>query len=155
MLTAVAGCTGSALQVNQGDTVTVHYTGTLENGTVFDSSEGRTPLEFEAGAGKMIAGFDKAVIGMKLNEEKTVTLTPEEAYGSYDPRNIVTVPLGNAPQGVKAGDTLVAGGQLVKVIEVRNDTVILDANHPLAGKTLVFTIKVVRIEKSTTGQPAP
>lgn len=149
LVALVAGCVGSgdAMAVKKGDHVFVNYTGTLEDGTVFDSSEGRQPLNFTAGTGQMIKGFDAAVIGMKVGEEKTVTIKPEDAYGAYDPRNVVAVPRKNVPLNVKAGDTLNAGGQPVKVIEVQSDTVFIDVNHFLAGKTLIFRIKVVGIER--------
>jgi len=133
--------------VKAGDAVSVDYTGRLENGSVFDSSVGKAPLEFTAGAGEMIAGFDAAVIGMRVGEEKTVTLPPEEAYGATNPENIVEVPLNRTPEGVKVGDALYSGGVAVKVVAVTNETVTIDANHPLAGKTLTFKIKLLKIGK--------
>src|SRR3989304_8097449 len=112
----ILGCVGNTMQNNatvvaKGDTVSVEYTGALENGTVFDSSVGRAPLKFTAGTGQMIKGFDDAVIGMKEGEEKTISLKPEEAYGMPDPKNIIEVLKENLPNGTKAGDTLYAGGQ--------------------------------------------
>ena len=138
----------SGLIIENGDHVAVEYTGTLENGTVFDSSAGKMPLEFDAGKGQMIKGFDQAVIGMREGEEKTVTIKPEDGYGIPDPKNIIEVPISIVPNGTKAGDMLYAGAQRVRVVEIRNDTVLLDANHFLAGKTLIFKIKIVRIEKN-------
>ena len=131
--------------VKAGDTVSVDYTGRLENGSVFDTSIGRTPLEFTVGAGQMISGFDSAVLGMRVGEEKTITLPPEEAYGAPNPANIVAVPVTSVPNGTKVGDTLYSGGTAVKVVAVTNETVTIDANHPLAGKTLIFDIKIVKI----------
>jgi len=131
--------------VKAGDTVSVDYTGRLVNGSVFDTSIGRVPLEFTVGAGQMISGFDAAVIGMRVGEEKTITLPPEEAYGAPNPANIVAVPAANIPNGTKVGDTLYSGGTAVKVVAVTNETVTIDANHPLAGKTLIFDIKIVKI----------
>ncbi len=143
----VLGC-AATLAVEKGDHVSVEYTGMLENGTVFDSSAGRAPLEFDAGAGQMIKGFDAAVIGMHKGEEKNVTIEPEDAYGMPDPKNVIEVPLSSVPNGTKAGDNLYAGGQPVRVIEIKNTTAVIDTNHFLAGKTLIFKIKIVEIKKS-------
>jgi len=142
----ILGC-AAALAVEKGDHVSVEYTGMLENGTIFDSSAGRAALEFDAGAGQMIKGFDDAVIGMRKGDEKNVTIRPEDAYGMPDPKNIIEVPLANLPNGTKAGDTLYAGGQPVRVVEIRNSTAVIDTNHFLAGKTLIFRIKIVDIVK--------
>lgn len=147
LIVLILGCVNN-VQVEKGDKVAVDYTGKLENGTIFDSSSSRGPLEFTAGAGQMIKGFDSSVIGMKINESKTITIPPEDAYGAADPKNIIEVPISNVPNGTKAGDTLYARGQPVRVIKVTNETATIDANHPLAGKTLIFDITVVRIEKS-------
>ena len=149
------GCTSTMQSVGKGDNIAVDYTGTLEDGNVFDSSIGRAPLEFEVGAGEMIKGFDDAVIGMKLNEEKNITIRPEEAYGPYDVDAVIEVAIASIPEGTKAGDTLYAAGRPVKVLEMRNETAILDTNHPLAGKTLIFQIKVVSIQKTNSTAAAP
>ncbi|MFA4820363.1 MAG: peptidylprolyl isomerase [Candidatus Aenigmatarchaeota archaeon] len=139
----VLGCvqTQTGKAVAKGDNVSVDYTGMFENGTIFDSGK----LQFSAGAGQMIKGFDAAVIGMHEGEEKNVTIKPEDAYGAYSPNNVVGIPSTNVPDDTKAGDVLYAGSQQVRVLEVRNDTVFIDANHPLAGKTLVFRIRIVKI----------
>ncbi|HLC76570.1 MAG TPA: peptidylprolyl isomerase [archaeon] len=135
-------------QIEAGDQIAVEYTGKLQDGTVFDSSAGRAPLEFTAGAGQMIKGFDTAVIGMKQGEKKTVTLPPEEAYGMPDTANVFVLPLSNIPNGTKVGDALYAtNGQSVVLIAVTNETATIDANHFLAGKTLIFDIEVVKITK--------
>lgn len=142
----VLGCTASGeMAAKKGDHVFVHYTGTLDDGTKFDSSEGRAPLEFDVGSGQLIKGFDSAVIGMKVGEEKTVRIKAADAYGENDPKNVIVIPKQNVPSGVKEGDVLNAGGKPVRVVGVRNDTVIIDANHPLAGKDLTFKIKLVKI----------
>ena len=153
----VLGCTTNAPQnstfnstsasqvVKTGDHISVDYTGMLENGTIFDSSAGRVPLEFNAGGGQMIKGFDAAVIGMRVGEEKTVTIKPEDAYGQYDEKNIVAIPITSVPNGTKVGDTLYAGRQSARVLDIKNNTAVLDVNHPLAGKTLIFKIKIVKI----------
>jgi peptidylprolyl isomerase len=153
---AVSGCTQNAANNNTstkivatGDTVSVDYTGSLENGTVFDSSIGRASLEFVAGAGQMIKGFDDAVIGMKEGDEKTVTIAPENAYGLKDPANVIDIPIGNVPNTTKVGDTLYgANGQQVKVVAINSTTVTIDMNHFLAGKTLIFKIKMLKITKA-------
>ncbi|MCD6229648.1 MAG: peptidylprolyl isomerase [Candidatus Diapherotrites archaeon] len=137
----------------KGNRVKVEYEGTLEDGSVFDSSKAHgSLLEFELGAKQMIPGFENAVIGMKKNEEKKVTLKPSEAYGEADPLMTKEVPKTQLPPDldVKVGMTLAAslpeGGQLpATVVEVNEDAIIIDLNHPLAGKTLTFKIKVVEI----------
>ena len=135
--------------VQQGDTVRVHYEGRFEDGEVFDSSRERTPLEFEVGSDQLIPGFSSAVLGMAVGDSKTVTLPPAEAYGDHDPERIQEADVEVLPDGVKVGDRLQAqSGEhtiLVEVIEIDDKTAMLDANHPLAGKTLVFEISVVSI----------
>ena len=133
--------------VKKGDNVSVHYTGTLDDGSVFDSSEGREPLKFSVGSGEMIKGFDNAVLGMKINEEKTVRIEPEEAYGLIDKNLIKDVPKSQVPANVKPGDTLTSQGQTVKVLSIKNYKVKLDFNHHLAGKSLIFKIKIISVEK--------
>ena len=158
-LVFITGCVSNPVTVNStannsplavavGDHVSVDYTGRLENGTIFDSSSGRASLEFDVGAGQMISGFDSAVVGMREGEKKTVTLRPEDAYGMQDPSLIVKVPLANVPNGTKVGDELYTrSNQRVVVTDVTNETVTIDANHFLAGKTLVFDIGIVKIVK--------
>jgi peptidylprolyl isomerase len=153
-LVFISGCAGyvantekgDVMVAKKGDHVAVHYTGTLEDRSVFDSSEGREPLEFDVGAGQMIKGFDSAVVGMKVGEEKSIKIKPEDAYGQREEKNIIVVPKNQVPSGVKNGDTLNAQGQPVKVVSVGNETVKIDFNHPLAGETLNFKINIVKIE---------
>lgn len=146
------GCVNDmqSISIEKGDRIAVEYTGTLEDSTVFDSSAGRAPLEFEAGAGQMIKGFDAAVIRMKEGQEKNITIPPEEAYGAYDVNAVIEVPLASMPNGTQPGDTLYAAGRPVKVLEIRNETAMIDTNHPLAGKTLIFQIKVISIQKANS-----
>ena len=139
-------------KIKDGNQVKVHYTGKLTDGTVFDSSEGREPLAFEMGKGMMIPGFEKGVMGMALNEEKTITIQPEDAYGSVREDMIAEVPNQQLPPEIKpeVGMELMSqtpdGQQLVvKIKEVKDDSIIIDANHPLAGQELTFDIKVVEI----------
>ena len=139
-------------EVKSGDTVRIHYTGTLEDGTVFDSSEGRDPLEFEVGSGQIIPGLDKALPGMTTGEKKTVEVQPDEGYGHVNPQARQTVPRSSVPDEIQleVGTPLQVetqdGQQVpVTVAEVTEDSVTLDANHPLAGKTLTFEIEIVGI----------
>jgi len=139
-------------EAKKGDKVKVHYTGKLTDGSVFDSSENREPLEFELGAGMMIAGFDKAVTGMKVGETKTANLSAEEAYGQKNDEMVVEVPKSQLPEDLKpeVGQQLgmqQPNGQNVPVVvtKVEAETIEIDANHPLAGKDLVFDIELVEI----------
>lgn len=139
-------------QVKDGDTVKVHYTGKLDDGNIFDSSLDREPLAFTLGAGMMIPGFEKGVLGMKLDEEKTVILPPSEAYGDIREDMIVEISKSQLPPDmeVMTGMELVSqddnGNQFpVTVQEVKPESIIIDANHKLAGKSLTFEIKVVEI----------
>jgi peptidylprolyl isomerase len=140
------------MQVKKGDVVRVHYTGTLLDGTQFDSSVGRNPLEFTVGAGQMIAGFDAGVLGMTVGEKKTLQIDPENAYGPSNPEAIIEFPKENVPAEMQ----LEAGMQLnlqnqygqpvpVVVLEVKDDVIIMDANHSLAGKDLIFEVELVEI----------
>lgn len=138
--------------MEKGKTVRVHYTGTLDDGTVFDSSLDREPLEFQVGAGQMIPGFDNAVLEMELGEKKTVHIPAAEAYGEYDERNIVSIPrenfpgAENAPLGVQIALKNASGQMFPAVIKQVTDTeVIVDLNHELAGKDLNFEIEVVEV----------
>ncbi|MFP4567722.1 MAG: peptidylprolyl isomerase [Candidatus Woesearchaeota archaeon] len=141
------------MDVKKGNKVKIHYTGTLENGQVFDSSDGREPLEFEVGTGKVIKGFDEAIIGMKKDEEKEVKLKPEEAYGERNEELKQKVPKDkiNLPGEIKPGMTLAVtapdGQQFpVVVAGVEDENIIIDMNHPLAGQVLNFKIKLVDFE---------
>ena len=139
-------------QVKEGDVVKVHYTGKLVNGEQFDSSIGREPLEFTVGAGQMNKGFDDAMPGMNLGEKKTINIAPEEAYGPRSEDAIIEFPKENVPADMKleAGMPLTLSNQAgqpvpVIVVEVKDDVIILDANHFLAGQELVFDIELVEI----------
>lgn len=140
------------LQAKSGDTVKVHYSGRLTDGTTFDSSDGRDPLEFKVGNGDVIKGFDEGVSGMSVGEKKTVHIPADEAYGQKDEDRIVEFPKANFPPdmepevGMQLNMTN-GSGQVIPVIilEVGEETVILDANHPLAGQDLIFDIELVDI----------
>jgi len=141
------------VQVKRGDVVEIHYTGRLRDGTVFDSSEGRDPLSFEAGSQELIPGVSEAVIGMSDGEEKTVQVAPAEGYGERREDLVQEVPLQSLPDGVKEGDALQArAGERVIPVWVRavnDESATVDANHPLAGKDLEFDIRVVSIGSGT------
>ncbi|MBI2101831.1 peptidylprolyl isomerase [Candidatus Woesearchaeota archaeon] len=136
--------------MNQGAKVKVHYTGTLNDGKIFDSSEGKEPLEFTIGNNQVIKGFEDGIKGMKVNEEKTIKIKANEAYGERDERMVVSVPRDKFPPEAQAGGMLILKGpngeKLPAVIkEVKGDAVIIDMNHPLAGKELNFKVKVIGI----------
>ncbi|HYE71703.1 MAG TPA: peptidylprolyl isomerase [Blastocatellia bacterium] len=140
-------------QAKTGDTVQVHYTGTLTDGTVFDSSVGSDPLEFTVGAGQVISGFDQAVVGLDVGESKKTTVPAAEAYGDYRNELVFTVRKEQLPEGFAptAGDQYQMtqpNGQaiLVTVREVTDEGVTLDANHPLAGLDLTFDIQLVAVK---------
>lgn len=140
-------------QVKEGDVVKVHYTGKLTNGEQFDSSVERgEPLEFTVGAGQMIKGFDAAMPGMNLGEKKTINIAPEEGYGPRSEEAIIPFPKENIPADMKLepGMQLTLSNQAgqpvpVVVVEVKDDVVVLDANHFLAGQELIFDIELVEI----------
>jgi peptidylprolyl isomerase len=139
-------------KAKKGDVVKVHYKGTLNSGEQFDSSEGRQPLEFTVGAGQMIAGFDAAIPGMTVGEKKTIRIAPAEAYGEINAEAIIEFPKANIPPDMKLEPGMKlqlrdeAGRPIpVVVAEVKEEVVILDANHELAGKELIFDIELVEI----------
>jgi len=140
-----------ASQAFVGDTVKVDYEGRFLDGNVFDKSAPKSPLEFTLGAGQIIKGFEQAVIGMKLNEEKTVTIEPKDAYGEYDKDliwSISTKELNDVMIKPKIGMVLKVEGRPGTVIATDENTTMVDMNHKLAGKTLVFKIKLVGITKA-------
>ena len=139
-------------QVKDGDVVKVHYTGRLTSGEQFDSSAGREPLEFTVGAGQMIKGFDAALPGMLVGDKKTINIAAADAYGERTDEAVIAFPKENVPEDMKLepGMTLTLSNQMgqpipVVVLELREDAVILDANHFLAGKELIFDIELVEI----------
>ncbi|RFM28804.1 FKBP-type peptidyl-prolyl cis-trans isomerase [Deminuibacter soli] len=142
-------------EVKKGDTVKVHYHGKLTDGTTFDSSEGREPLEFEVGGGMVISGFDNGLLGMVVGEKKTLHIPAHEAYGPKREDLVMEFPIDRFPPDVTPEVGMVLsmsdgqGQQLpVTITEVKPDAVVLDANPPLAGKDLVFDIELVEIAGS-------
>lgn len=139
-------------QANQGDTVRIHYTGRLTDGTQFDSSQGRDPLEFQLGSGQIITGLEKQVEGMAVGQSATVTIPAEEAYGPHRPEGVQSVPREQIPEGVDVspGARLQATGgdgraMTLTVVGATDAEVTVDANHPLAGKDLVFDVELVEV----------
>ena len=132
-----------------GDRVRVHYTGRLPDGTVFDSSEGKDPIEFEVGSGEIIPGVDKAVQTMAEGDSQTVTIEPADAYGQREEALVHSVERSQLPEGTTEGAALEAqiDGQraILWVTELGEETATVDANHPLAGQTLVFDLEVVEV----------
>lgn len=141
-------------QVKSGDKINVHYTGRLTDGTLFDSSEGRDPLTFQVGSGMVIKGFDEGVIGMSVGEKKTVHISVFEAYGEMDPNYLAVFNKTEIPTdlpyevGMQLNMHQDGTGQVmpVTVVEVTETTITLDANHPLAGKDLIFDLELVSID---------
>lgn len=144
---------GEKALVKKGDRIRVQYTGSLNDGTIFDKSKEEAPLEFTVGSGQIIPGFDKAVEGMKLNEEKKVTLKPEDAYGKRDETAIKEFPKNSLPENFKPEKGIMirlqdqTGRPIPGTItDITENNITVDLNHPLAGKDLTFDIKVIGIE---------
>lgn len=139
-------------KVESGKTVSVNYTGKFDNGEVFDTSlsEGREPLHLILGQGSLIPGFEKGLINMKEGEKKTLNIDPTEAYGEYLDGLVTTVTKDKLPEGFKIGDVLQSTGPKgtinVTVKEINENKVTIDANHPLAGKKLIFELEVLKID---------
>ena len=138
--------------VQSGDAVEVHYTGRFEDGDVFDSSVGGEPMAFVAGSTELIPGVSNAVIGMKVGDKKTVEVEPEQGYGERNPELAQRVPREQLPPEIKVGDQLAASQGdkqfAVWVLEVGETDAVIDANHPLAGRKLVFDLELVSIGES-------
>lgn len=139
-------------QAKPGDKLRLHYTGTLDDGTVFDTSQGREPLEFTLGSGEIIPGLDAGVAGMSVGETRSVRVEPAEAYGEHDPARVQSVPLASVPDHIptEPGTQLqvqTRDGQTMNVtVAGKSDSELhLDANHPLAGKALTFEVELVEI----------
>ena len=145
-------------KVEDGQSVSVHYVGTLEDGTEFDSSRSRGEvLSFQIGSGQLISGFNDAILGMQVGEKKSINLNPDEAYGPIDPSAVQTVPNEHFPTDFKPvqGATVVGqnelGQQMMARIEDFNDAAVtLDFNHPMAGKSLNFEIELMSIDEGVS-----
>jgi FKBP-type peptidyl-prolyl cis-trans isomerase 2 len=139
-------------KVENGKSVTVHYTGRFEDGTVFDTSltEGREPIRTVLGQGSLIRGFELGLLGMSEGEKKTIEVLPEDGYGEYLDGMVTVVKKEQVPEGVNIGDVLQSqsdrGTINVMVVEINEEGVKLDANHPMAGKKLIFDLEVVKVD---------
>lgn len=140
-------------QVKENDTIKLHYTGKLADGQVFDSSVEREPIEFKVGEGKIIPGLEKGVIDMKVNEKKTIEIAKDEAYGEASDELFQEVKKEQLPEDIKpeVGMGLVSKNpdgseRQLRVAEVKDDHIVVDANHPLAGKDLIFDVELVEIK---------
>jgi peptidylprolyl isomerase len=141
-------------QVKEGDTVKIHYTGRLDDGTTFDTSAGNDPLEFTVGSHDVIPGMESALIGMEPGDEKTITIPSDDAYGPYHDEMVVTVERSEFPEEMEIEvdqqlSVMLEDDQsiIVTIAEITDDVVTLDANHPLAGEDLTFDIQLVEIVK--------
>ncbi|MBK7690161.1 MAG: peptidylprolyl isomerase [Bacteroidetes bacterium] len=140
-------------QVKKGDTIKVHYKGTLTDGSLFDSSEGKDPLEFTVGENMVIFGFDNGVMNMAIGEKKTLNIPSMEAYGAVNEDLIIEIPkaelpeeLGEITEGMQLNMVNQDGYEIpVEVIEIKEDAIVLDGNHPLAGMDLIFEVELVEI----------
>ncbi len=145
----ISGCGGVVAKT--GNTVKVHYTGTLNDGTVFDTSVDREPLEFTIGQGQLIPGFEQAVIGMKVGESATINIPAAEAYGLHRDDLVFAMERSQLPDNIEVGQQLQmmqtdGSTVVVTVIEISETTAMIDANHPLAGEDLIFEIELIEIE---------
>lgn len=137
--------------IEAGKTVKVHYKGTLNDGTVFDSSEGGDPIEFEMGAGTVIPGFETAVGEMEIDETKSVTIPSDEAYGEFNENMVGMVPRSSLPEDIKPEVGMILsmqsqdGEMPVRIVEMDDENLTLDANHPLAGQDLNFELTLVEV----------
>ena len=137
--------------IQKGNTITVHYTGRYENGDIFDSSIGKEPLTFKVGEGNIINGFENAILGKEIGDKVEVDIEPIDAYGDYREDLLIEVPNSSLPGAVEVGMSLQAQAENgtpinVTVKEVKEDSVIVDANHPLSVKRINFSIEIINID---------
>jgi FKBP-type peptidyl-prolyl cis-trans isomerase 2 len=138
-----------ALQIADGMQVTMEYTLTLSDKTVVDTTKGHPPFSYTQGKREVIPGLEKALAGMKAGDKKRVTIAAADAYGLYDKTRIITIPKKNVPPEATVGSMLrSATGQSAKVLEIKGDSVVIDTNHPLAGKDLTFDVNILKVELS-------
>jgi peptidylprolyl isomerase len=138
--------------VEEGKFVQIQYTGTFDNGEIFDSNVDGEPLEFQVGSGSIIVGLDRAVIGMNIDDEKKISISPEDGYGEYNKDFVMNIPLAEMQSNFNPEPGMIISIQMengslipARITEVNGETVILDLNHPLAGKTLHFAVKILAI----------
>jgi FKBP-type peptidyl-prolyl cis-trans isomerase 2 len=142
------------MAIEKGNNVKLHYTGKFENGDVFDTSKEREPLEIVVGSNQIISKLEESIIGMDSGEEKTIELDPKDAYGERNEELVKEMPLANLPEGIEVGTTLRGttpdGQPLQSVVkEVKEETAVLDFNHVLSGKKLVFDLNIVDVNENT------
>jgi FKBP-type peptidyl-prolyl cis-trans isomerase 2 len=143
----------TVMTVGDGMKVTLEYTLTLPDKSVADSNVGKEPFSYQHGAHVIVPGLEKALTGLKAGDRKRVVVPPDEAYGAYDNSHRITVLKANVPSEVKVDSVLQdKAGRAVRVVEITSDSVILDTNHPLAGKELTFDVKIIKVERSTAGE---
>jgi peptidylprolyl isomerase len=143
--------------VENGDTVGVYYRGTLDDGTEFDSNVGGDPLQFPVGEGKVIEGFDKAVLGMAVGDRKTVTIPADEAYGPYREDQVLEIDREQFPPAIEVGQDVPVTNQqgqmlVARIVEITDTTVKVHLNHPLAGEDLTFEIELAELTKAEPGE---
>jgi FKBP-type peptidyl-prolyl cis-trans isomerase 2 len=149
-------CAEKGVKVADGMKVTMEYTLSLPDKTVVDSTAGQPPFSYTQGSQEIIPGLEKAMAGLKAGDKKRVMVPAAEAYGLYDDKKKVTVPKKNVPPEVKVGQKLrAANGMEAKVLDIKGDSVVVDTNHPLAGKDLTFEVNVIKVEKAPPAAPAP
>ncbi len=141
------------LEARYGDTVRIRFTGRLQDGSTFDSTDDSDPFEFEVGSDDVVTGISSALVGMKAGEKKQVTLSPDEAYGDRDEDLVQSVALDEMPEDVEVGDELTATDEedeemIVRVSEITDTEAIIDGNHPLAGETLFLDIELLEIVRA-------
>jgi len=139
-------------KIKAGDNIKISYIGKIKDGVEFEKCDEDSPLVFEVGSEEIIEGLNEAVVGMEVGEKKTVTLGPEEAYGSADPELAGKVKLSELPEGAEVGSTLTDGddGPNYWVRSIEGEEVVLDGNHPLCGKTLIFDLEIISIDEPNT-----
>ncbi len=144
---------GSGKTIQEGSNVKLHYTGTLNDGTVFDSSEGKDPLEFTVGEGQVIPGFEKELMGMKAGDKKTLNILTEDAYGERDEQRVGDYPKENIPEGmeIEVGSKVFlqapeGGIAFATILKIGEEIVVLDLNHPLAGQDLTFEVEILEVQ---------
>lgn len=143
----------TAITVGDGMTVTLEYTLTLPDKSVADSNVGKEPFSYRHGAHVIVPGLEKALTGMKAGDRKRVVVLPDQGYGAYDDTQRMTVPKAKVPAEVKVGSLLQdKAGRAVRVMEITQESIILDTNHPLAGKELTFDVRIIKVERSTADE---
>jgi FKBP-type peptidyl-prolyl cis-trans isomerase 2 len=147
---------GPPASVVEGMLVTLEYTLTLPDKSVADTNVGKEPFSFVQGSHLIVPGLEKALTGLKAGDKKRVVVPVDQAYGDYDAKKKLSVPKGKVPPDTKVGSVLQdKAGRVLRVVEVTQDSVILDANHPLAGKELTFDVKIIKVEQAPKEEPKP